>query len=177
MSLRDLAHKLPAPLQDALRERLYPTTLPEGETVPEWHLQAWDGAWYRHNNRKWTLMVFFPDGQDAAAEAHLRDVQAHLAELRALGVEVYAVNPAEAAEAKALSERLGLGFPLLTDRGGVVARQFKAAVQLPLSSLLLRTVYLVNPDRKIRLANRGTPSTAAIVRSVQALQQATRGGR
>jgi hypothetical protein len=40
---------------------------------------------------------------------------------------------------------------------------------------VLRTVYLVNPERKIRLANRGAPAVAAIVRSVEALQQATRG--
>lgn len=176
MSLRSFATKLPGPVQEALRERLYPRPLPEGDTVPEWHLQAWDGNWYRHNNRKWTLMVFFPGGEDPVGDTHLQDVQAHLAELRALGVEVYAVNPAEADAARALSERLGLGFPILTDRGGVVARQFRAAVQLPLSTHLLRTVYLVNPERKIRLANRGTPSTAAIVRTVQALQQATRAG-
>jgi len=41
---------------------------------------------------------------------------------------------------------------------------------------VLRSVYLVNPERKIRLANRGAPSVEAIVRSIQALQQATRDG-
>jgi alkyl hydroperoxide reductase subunit AhpC len=42
--------------------------------------------------------------------------------------------------------------------------------------MYVRTVYLVNPERKIRLANRGAPSVSAIVRSVEALQQAARGG-
>ena len=42
--------------------------------------------------------------------------------------------------------------------------------------MYLRTVYLVNPERKIRLGNRGAPSVAAIVRSVEALQQASRTG-
>jgi alkyl hydroperoxide reductase subunit AhpC len=43
-------------------------------------------------------------------------------------------------------------------------------------SKVIRTVYLVNPDKKIRLANRGAPSVEAIVRSIEALQQATRDG-
>lgn len=177
MSLRSLAHKLPNPVQDALRERFYPTLLPEGETVPEWHLQAADDSWHRHNNRRWTLMVFFPEGEDPASDTHLQDLQGQYAALKGLGAEIYGVSPQEAPALKALAARLGLEFPLLTDRGGVVARQFRAAVQLPLASFILRTVYLVNPDRKIRLANRGTPSTAAIVRSIQALQQATRAGQ
>jgi hypothetical protein len=57
-----------------------------------------------------------------------------------------------------------------------VARQFRACIQLPLRPMYVRTVYLVNPERKIRLANRGAPSVSAIVRSVEALQQAARGG-
>ena len=61
-------------------------------------------------------------------------------------------------------------------RGGSVARQFRACLQIPTMPMYLRTVYLVNPERKIRLGNRGTPSVAAIVRSVEALQQASRTG-
>jgi hypothetical protein len=37
-------------------------------------------------------------------------------------------------------------------------------------------VYLINPDRVVRLANRGAPSVEAIIRSVEALQQATKAG-
>ena len=72
------------------------------------------------------------------------------------------------------AESAAIAFPLLTDRGGSVARLFRACVQLPLRPMYLRTVYLVNPERKIRLGNRGAPSVAAIVRSVEALQQASK---
>jgi len=40
-----------------------------------------------------------------------------------------------------------------------------------LKTVILRSVYLVNPDGKIRLANRGAPPATALVRSIQALQQ------
>ncbi|HND34963.1 MAG TPA: hypothetical protein PLA94_33400, partial [Myxococcota bacterium] len=70
----------------------------------------------------------------------------------------------------------GIDFPLLTDRGGSVARQFRACLQLPLRPVFLRTVYLVNPERKLRLGNRGTPSVEAILRSVVALQQVAKAG-
>jgi hypothetical protein len=41
---------------------------------------------------------------------------------------------------------------------------------------VIPTLYLVNPERKVRLANRGFPSVEAVVRSIEALQQATRAG-
>lgn len=174
-SLRKSLSKLPAPIKLAVQERVYPKLLPEGETAPEWHLQSWDGSWHRQG-KHWSLLVFYEEDGGGDDAAQLRGFQELLPALQKLGVKVFGVNPAEAPSHEAFSKELGLGFPLLTDRGGSVARQFKACVQLPMKPLYLRTVYLVNPERKIRLGNRGAPSVAAIVRSVEALQQASRGG-
>lgn len=174
--IQQLKGALPDPVKDALKRKIYPPLLAEGETVPEWHLQSWDDSWHRHNNRKWTVMVFYPGDDTPGCTAQLQDLQENYARLRAVGAQVYGVNPAEGVSHKAFAERFGFEFPILTDRGGVVARQFKAALQLPFKTLILRTVYLVNPERKIRLANRGAPPAAAIVRSIEALQQATRAG-
>ena len=174
--IQQLKGALPDPVKDALKRKIYPPLLAEGETVPEWHLQGWDGAWHRHNNRKWTVMVFYPGDDTPGCTAQLQDFQDHYARLRELGAQVYGVNPAESDSHQAFAEKFGFEFPILTDRGGVVARQFKAALQLPFKTVVLRTVYLVNPERKIRLANRGAPPAAAIVRSIEALQQATHAG-
>lgn len=176
MQLRSLIRSLPEPVAQALRDRFYPALLAEGEAVPEWHLQAADGSWYRHNNNRWTIMVFYVADGDPVSKRHLADLQAQLPRLRELGADLYGVNPAESASHQAFAEELGLGFPLLTDRGGSVARQFRAAIQLPFKTVLLSTVYLVNPDRKIRMANRGTPPAEVLVRSIEALQQATKRG-
>lgn len=176
MNPRALLDRIPRPVKEAVKDKIYPQLLAEGETVPEWHLQAADGAWHRHNNRRWTVMVFYPGDDTPGCTAQLQDLQDHLPRFQELGAMVYGINPAEADSHQAFADKFGFQFPLLTDRGGVVARQFRAALQTPLKTYTLRTVYLVNPERKIRLANRGAPPAAALIRSIEALQQATRGG-
>ncbi|MES2639758.1 MAG: peroxiredoxin family protein [Myxococcota bacterium] len=175
MSIRQSLSRLPAPLKRGIQERVYPTLLPEGETAPEWHLQSWDNSWHRHG-KHWSVMVFYPQDGGEEDRVQLTSFQEHAADFTRLGVKIYAFNPAEGPSHEAFAKELGLTFPLLTDRGGSVARQFKSCLQIPTAPMYLRTVYLVNPERKIRLGNRGTPSVAAIVRSVQALQQVTRAG-
>lgn len=174
MGLRSTLRRLPAPVQDTLRDRLYPALLPEGETAPEWHLQSWDDSWHRHG-RHWSVLFFYSDGADPLDRAELQALQAHLAEFARLNVKVFAIHPAEGPVQAALAKELGLEFPMLTDRGGPVARMFGACLQLPLQPVRLSALYLLNPERKVRLSNRGRPSVEAVLRSVEALQRATRG--
>lgn len=174
-SLRKSLAKLPAPVKLGIQERVYPKLLPEGETAPEWHLQSWDASWHRQG-KHWSVLVFYPEDGGVDDRAQLLSFQEHLADFQRLNVKVFGINHAEAPSHEAFAKDAGISFPLLTDRGGSVARQFRACLQLPLKPLYLRTVYLVNPERKIRLGNRGAPSVAAIVRSVEALQQASKTG-
>ena len=174
-SLGSLVHKLPEPAKQAIKERVYPNLLAEGETAPEWQLQNWDDKWYRMK-KGWSILVFYPGDDTPGCTAQLQSFQEHYEQLKSLGCEVYAINPAEAPSHKAFAAKYEFGFPVLTDRGASVARRFKATFTLPGKTWIIRTVYLINPERKIRLANRGSPSVEAIVRSIQALQQATKGG-
>ncbi len=173
--LRNALKSLPSPVQRALQERFYPNLLPEGETAPEWHLQAQDGTWHRQG-RHWSVMVFYTEDGGAADTEQLKAFQAHLKDFEKLGVKLFGVNEAEAESHTTFATEAGITFPLLTDRGGSVARQFKSCVQVPGSPMYIRTVYLVNPERKIRLGNRGTPSVEAIIRSIEALQSASKTG-
>ncbi len=175
MSLRSALRALPTPVREGLQSRFYPSLLAEGETAPEWHLQSWDDSWHRQG-KHWSVMVFYIDDAGEPDRAQLSAFQAHAADFLRLNVKVFGIQPAEAPSHKSLASDLGLSFPLLTDRGGSVARQFKTCLQLPMFPMSLRAVYLVNPERKIRLSNRGSPSVEAIIRSVEALQRATKGG-
>jgi peroxiredoxin len=175
MSLRQTLSKLPDPVKTTIQERAYPKLLAEGETAPEWHLQASDDSWHRQG-KSWSVMFFFVDGEQDPDRSELLSFQKNLPEFTRLGAKVFAITNKETWTNADLVKDLGLGFPVLTDRGGPVARLFKACLQLPLRPMYLRAVYLVNPERKIRLANRGTPSVEAIVRSVEALQKATKAG-
>jgi peroxiredoxin Q/BCP len=174
-SIGGFIRRMPEPVKQAIKSQVYPELIAEGETAPEFQLQHYDDSWHRLK-KHWSILVFYPGDDTPGCTAQLEDFQAHYAQLQALGCEVYAINPAEAASHRAFSEKYGFTFPMLTDRGGSVTRRYKATVSLPLRTWVLRTVYLINPERKIRLANRGNPSVEAIIRSIQALQQATKGG-
>ena len=62
------------------------------------------------------------------------------------------------------------------DPDAVVSLRFHSAVVVMGQPRMVATVYLINPEGKIRLSNRGTPSPDAVLRSVVALKQATRRG-
>jgi peroxiredoxin len=174
--LDQIVNRLPVQVRVALKERLYPHTLQEGENAPEWSLQGHDDAWHHHADH-WSLMVFYPGDGTAGCTKQLREIEEYRTRLEAVGCKPFGVNPADVASHKAFAEREGLNFPLLVDTGHALTRQYHALFELPMSEpRIIRTVYLVNPARKIRLANRGAPSVAAILRSIQALQQATRAG-
>jgi peroxiredoxin Q/BCP len=174
-SARELFHQLPETLQETVRERVYPKLLPEGETAPEWHLQSWDGSWHRQG-KHWSIMVFYIKDGGEEDKAQLLAYQERLELFERLKVKVFGFNSAEADSHEEFAKQSGITFPLLTDRGGSVARQFRACIQLPLKPIFIRSVYLVNPERKIRLGNRGNPSVDAIARSVEALTQASKTG-
>ncbi len=176
MGPRAVLSSLPEPVKRALKEALLPKPLPEGEAVPEWHLQAHDRGWHRQGVF-WSVMQFMPAcTEDPRVEKQLLDLERFAPRLRELDARVFAIMPAEEKALCQLAERFGLSFPLLTDRGASVSRRFQAAVQLPLRSVMVPTLYLVNPQRKIRASNRGFPSIEAMVRSIEALKQATRAG-
>lgn len=175
-NLRKSLAGLPDGIKRPLQERVYPKLLPEGETAPEWHLQSYDDSWHRHG-RHWSVLVFYVEDGGAPDAEQLLEFQKHLPDFERLNVKVFGINSAEAASHREFAENIGVTFPMLTDRGGSVSRQFKSSMQFPVfGPMMVRTVYLVNPERKIRLGNRGNPSVAAIVRSIEALQQASKTG-
>lgn len=175
-NLHSIIKRVPSPIKQLAKDQLYPNLLAESSVAPEWQLQAHDGSWHRMKQKRWSLMIFYPGDDTPGCTKQLQDAQAHLEELNRLGCDVYAINPAEQASHAAFASKYGFEFPILTDRGGAVSRQFACTLSVPLKTWVIRTVYLINPKRTIRLANRGAPATAAIVRSIQALQQATKDG-
>jgi peroxiredoxin Q/BCP len=176
MGLRDLLNKVPTPVKQAVKDKLYPEMLLEGQLAPEWQLQDHNDQWHRMKGKQWVLMVFYPGDDTPGCTLQLADYQRHYARFQELGVAVYGVNPAEADSHKSFADKCGYEFPLLVDRGGSVSRQFQCSLPMPYGAKVIRSVYLINPERKIRLANRGAPSVEAIIRSVEALQQATKAG-
>ena len=176
MRLRDLLKRVPTPLKQALKDKVYPAMILEGNEAPEWTLQDHQDNWHRMKGNQWTLLVFYPGDDTPGCTLQLQEFSRHIDRFKALGVSVFGVNPAESDSHQAFANKCEIGFPLLVDRGGSVARQFRCSLPVPYGAKVIRSVYLINPDRKIRLANRGAPSVEAIIRSVEALQQVTKAG-
>ena len=91
----------------------------------------------------------------------MRDEQT---EYRRHKVTTLGVNPASVASHERYAESFEFGFPLLSDPERRVAQAYHALK--PDGKGILRTVYLVGTDGKVRFAQRGAPPSDAILASL-----------
>lgn len=170
-------HRLPPPTRQAIKARLYPPTLREGEHAPEIHLRGHDGRYHVLSDEHWSLLIFYPGDDTPTCTRQLRGLEALREQYAEEGCRVYGVNPASTESHARFAEAQGLQFPLLVDPGAHTARAYRAVLPFALGRpRVLRTVYLINPQRKIRLVNRGAPALETVLRSIQALKFASRTG-
>jgi peroxiredoxin Q/BCP len=168
-SIHSLIKRIPGPIKDAMKKVVYPELLPVGTTAPEWHLQNWDGSWVRMRQDRWVVMVFYPGDDTPGCTTQLCDLRDVHPDLSALNVEVVGINPADAGSHKRFAEKYSLPFPILIDENNRTAIAFRCTLPLPSGPRIIRTVYVIDPDRRIRLAERGMPSIETIRHSVQAV--------
>lgn len=84
---------------------------------------------------------------------------------RARGVQPFGINPATADQHAAYAGKLGLPFPLLSDAEMSVARQYQAVY--PFRLAVIRTVYLIGTDGKVRFSRRGAPGASISLESLE----------
>jgi peroxiredoxin Q/BCP len=170
-----LSSKLPPSILQIVKGHVYPESIPEGEAAPQFHLEDQHGTTHVLE-QEWTLIAFYPGDDTPGCSEQLADVEAHREEFAKYGCKVIGINSADASSHAAFAKRLGLGFPLLVDTGNAVGKQYRAVTEVAGVTIPIRTIFLINPAHKIRLANRGSPSLKAILRSIHALQTASRTG-
>lgn len=81
----------------------------------------------------------------------------------AAGAVVYGVNPASAERHRLFLEKLSLPFPLIVDKGGRVARVFRAGF----GPVVRRTFYILDPQSRIAFARRGAPPVEEMLAVIQ----------
>jgi len=163
-------------LGDLLARRATPAVLPEGATAPPLTLES--DARAMCTPEGWFVLIFYPGDRTAGCTRQLRDAEFHRAAFESEGCAIFGINPSNPTSHADFARAIGLAFPLLADPGGVVARRYHAwAEPIVVAPRVIRTVYLVNPDRIVRFAQRGAPPMAAVLRTLQALKQASRKGR
>ena len=84
---------------------------------------------------------------------------------RDAGVQPLGVNPAATENHARYAEKLGLGFPLLSDPDRRIASDFAALK--PDGKGIQRTVYAVAPDGTIAFAVRGAPPPTEVLRALR----------
>jgi peroxiredoxin len=122
-------------LFDALRmAQLDKNCLQVGETAPDFELPDTDGravSLDRALARGPVVVAFYRGGWCPFCNLALRGLQRALPEIEALGASLLAISPQVNPGPRATRDKLGIGFPLLTDRGNRVARLFGLTFRLP----------------------------------------------
>ncbi len=85
------------------------------------------------------VVSFYRGGWCPFCGLELDSLQAYLADIRRLGAQLLAISPQTAAQTRATAETHQLAFPVLSDTGNKVARQFGLVYALP---QMLRPIYL-----------------------------------
>ena len=103
------------------------------------------------------VLVFYPADNTSVCTKQLCEFRDAWAGVQAKNAVVFGVNPARRHDT--FHERHKFPFPLLYDKGQIVAKLYQAAGTM----VPKRTVYLIGPDGVIRYAKRGKPAPEEVL--------------
>jgi len=148
--LHDFLEQVPPEVATALREAtaeisrsgIAQQCLGEGMPAPDFELPDQAGEPVRLSAllaRGPVVLSFFRGGWCPFCTLELTTLQKHLDPVRALGGELVAVSPQSRSDSRSTAERNRLAFPVLSDAGSAVARQYGLVYPLP---AMVRPIYL-----------------------------------
>jgi peroxiredoxin (alkyl hydroperoxide reductase subunit C) len=125
---------------------------------------------------KWSVVFFYPADFTFVCPTELGDVADHYAQLKDMGVEVYAVSTDTHFTHKAWHDASDtikkIHFPMVGDPTGTISRNF--GVMIEEEGLALRGSFVINPEGVIKVAevhDLGIGRSAKeLVRKIQAAQ-------
>jgi len=104
-----------------------PVDLEPGDPAPDFELPASDGRVYRLREfagRKAVVIAWFPKAFTAGCAAECRSLEASGNVIRSLGVQHFGANMDRPDTNREFAQALGLGYPILSDGDGRVARAY-----------------------------------------------------
>jgi len=133
--------------------------------APDFSLQASNGKHIRLSDlSSFVVLLFYPKNEAPTCNHQLGDLNINLEEFLKLNTLVFGVNTAPVEKQRQYCTRRRLEFPILSDPGGSVAKQFKAHMRwLPFNK---RTVVVIDPQGTICFYQRGLPSVQAILDTI-----------
>jgi peroxiredoxin len=141
-----------------------------GDPAPDFTLPSNQGS-VRLSERlaqRPVLLVFYPGDDTPVCTKQLCNYRDHMGVFSDLGVEVLGINPQSESSHAAFAKKHSLPFPLLSDQGGVVCRQYGV---LNFLGMAKRALVLVGQDGRVKWRRTDFPlfhQTADDVRSAVA---------
>lgn len=115
---------------------------------------------YRHKQN--VVLVFYPRDNTSLCTKQLCEFRESWSSAIGKETKVFGVNPGSAESHTAFRGKFQLPYPLLVDRGQLVAKLFASH-----GLIVKRTVYLIGKSGKIRFARRGVPSPSEVLATAE----------
>jgi peroxiredoxin len=120
-----------------------------GERAPDFTLDSTQGeiTLSKLLEKGSVLLVFYPGDDTPVCTKQLCDYRDNLSVFQGLGVQVVALNPQSKASHEKFASKHRLPFPVATDEGGAVCRQYGATGRFGMTR---RALVLVGSDGRVR---------------------------
>jgi peroxiredoxin Q/BCP len=109
------------------RDRGRSVRLEPGDPAPDFELRASDGRTYRlreFKGREAVVLAWFPKAFTSGCAAECRSLEASGARIQSLGARHFGANMDRPETNREFAQALGLGYPILSDVDGQVARAY-----------------------------------------------------
>ena len=139
-------------------------TLPDASREPH-SLSAYRGSWL--------VLYFYPKDDTPGCTREACEFRDGYLEIRGLGARVLGVSLDDTASHAEFAEKYHLPFPLLSDKDGIVARQYGALWSLGPVRFAKRNSFLIDPQGNLaKIYRKVDPAThtGQILQDLQALQ-------
>ncbi len=127
-----------------------------GDPAPDFTLPSTQGeiTLSQRCKERSVLLVFYPGDDTPVCTKQLCDYQDHLGVFEDLGVDVLGINPQSLKSHEKFAAKHDLSFPLLSDEGKHVCRNYAA---LGLLGMAKRALVLVGTDQRVRYSRVDLP--------------------
>lgn len=103
------------------------------------------------NNKKWTVMYFYPGAFTTGCTLEARNFQAELPNFQALNTQVVGVSVDSVAKNAEFCSSEKLDFFMLTDEDGSVSKSYGSSLSIPLvGTFSNRQTYIIDPEKNVR---------------------------
>ena len=139
--------------------------------APDFMLESSTGQKVRLSDFEgsFVVLVFYPANETPVCNLQLDEMNINLEQFLTHNARVFGVNTANADKAKTYCERRRLQFPILSDPGAKVAKQYGAQLKwLPM--VIKRTVVAIDPKGEVCYYQHGKPDPQEVLEAIQKRQ-------